>query len=363
MTAFVVLALPRSRTTWLSRFLSYGDFHCGHDQARYVRGMEDVRAWLSQDCMGTVETEVARWWRLIRAIRPDTRIAVIRRPVAEVVESALRLDLRGVCDLNREALTAEMNRLDRALDQIERHLPDALSVRFEDLAEEATCARLFEHLLPYRHDPAWWAACAPITLLTDMRALLRYAIAHRDLLAGAARLALADIRSRRRARHPRSLPSPPGLTVREEPFDLAWPAAQALVAEHCALVGEPPDEGTRKNLPVLRHLAAAGALEVVTARRDGEMVGYLVSVLGPSLEAVGRVSATQTTFFASGRSGAVGVGMALQRASIENMRARGVYEIIMRAGVRGAGPRMGALYRRLGAAEFGQLYRLQLGAA
>ena len=55
--------------------------------------------------------------------------------------------------------------------------------------------------------------------------------------------------------------------------------------------------------------------------------------------------------------------MKLQRAAIETLQARGVNEVFFRAGVRGSGPRMGAMYRRLGAADDGQLYKLNLKAA
>jgi hypothetical protein len=52
--------------------------------------------------------------------------------------------------------------------------------------------------------------------------------------------------------------------------------------------------------------------------------------------------------------------MKLQRASLAALRERGVDEVVMRAGHRGSGPRLGTIYRRLGAEEFGNLYRLEL---
>jgi hypothetical protein len=55
-----------------------------------------------------------------------------------------------------------------------------------------------------------------------------------------------------------------------------------------------------------------------------------------------------------------GVGMKLQRASIEALRQRGVGELLMKAGVRGDGPRLGSMFRRLGAEDCGQLYRIAL---
>jgi hypothetical protein len=37
-----------------------------------------------------------------------------------------------------------------------------------------------------------------------------------------------------------------------------------------------------------------------------------------------------------------------------------VNEIVYRAGVRGSGPKLGAIFRRLGADDFGQIYKLVL---
>ena len=180
MSRFLVMGLPRSRTYWLSRFLSYRDHHCAHEQARYIRGLIDARCWLSQEATGSAETGVARWWRLIRHLQPDIRMVVVRRPVGEVVDSLLRLDLGGVCTFNRTALTGLLEKHDRALDRVERDCPGVLSVRFHDLAEEATCQAVFEHCLPYEHDHWWWARLAPQKLECDMRALMRYVLTHRE---------------------------------------------------------------------------------------------------------------------------------------------------------------------------------------
>ena len=48
----------------------------------------------------------------------------------------------------------------------------------------------------------------------------------------------------------------------------------------------------------------------------------------------------------------------LMRAN-DALRERGVQQIWMRAGVAGSGPRMGAVYRRLGAQPWGELYKLE----
>jgi hypothetical protein len=179
---FVVFALPRSRTYWLSKFLTYGGWECAHEQMRYLRGMEDVRSWLSQDYTGTAETLAGRWWRVLQHLRPDIRVVVIRRSVEEVVESLMR----GY-GFDAVRLTQQMRKLDRALDRIEDGVPGTLSVNCRDLTDENACARIFEHRLPFEHDHRWWAAMAPIDAQANMPALMRSIAAHRRQLDRAAR--------------------------------------------------------------------------------------------------------------------------------------------------------------------------------
>jgi GNAT superfamily N-acetyltransferase len=83
-----------------------------------------------------------------------------------------------------------------------------------------------------------------------------------------------------------------------------------------------------------------------------------VSVVGPSLEAEDKTIAVHSVFFAS--PSIRNLGMKLQRAAAKTLRDKGVSEVQMRAGVVGAGPRLGAFYRRMGAEDFGHLYRLSL---
>ena len=54
MPPFVVFALPRSRSAWLARFLTWGDWMCGHDELRHCRSLDDVRAWLAMPCAAWV---------------------------------------------------------------------------------------------------------------------------------------------------------------------------------------------------------------------------------------------------------------------------------------------------------------------
>jgi len=152
-----------------------------------------------------------------------------------------------------------------------------------------------------------------------------------------------------------------GITISRERFDVFYRDCQDLFAEHCMDVGEAPDAFSHKNVALTRTLDQAGALQIVVARSNGRAFGYLMSVISPSLESANRMVAVHTTFYAS--KDVPGLGLKLQRAALDNLKGLGVEELFMRAGPRGSGPRMGVLYRRLGAAPDGEMYRLNLKEA
>lgn len=356
MSPFVIYCLPRSRSYWLSRFLTYRDWTCAHDHCRYVRGMDDVRAWLSQDYAGAVDTTAAPFWRIQRDIRPDARVVVIRRDPEAVVESVARAGLP--LDLN--VVRRNIQRIDRRLDDIERHIPQAMRLTFEDLEDEAACAELFEFCLGEKHDHGWWSALAPLNLQINLRALVRYEIAHNALMARAKEEMIREVRRLTLTRNP-VLPLD-GFTFQEEPFDKFFEDGAHLFREHCVLVGEPPDEYLRKNVPLMRKLHEVGALQVVTARSNGKMFGYLATVMSPDPEHndPNRRVAQQTSWYAS--PDARGIGLKLQRESIQRLEARGgQWRVAMRAGIRGEGPRMEVMFRRMGAKPDGQLWSLTVG--
>lgn len=350
---FVIFGLPRSRTRWLAAFLTYGGWSCGHDEARHARSLDDVRSWLAQPCTGTAETAAAAFWRLLLQVCPDVRVVVIRRPVDAVLASTLALGI----PFDVAGLAASLRRMDAKLDQIERRVAGVLSVPFADLADEAVCARVFEHCLGLAHDPAWWRALAPVNIQADLLTTIRYFNAHKaqlDKLAAVAKHRMLAAIERQGA------PALTGITFQQEPFATFYRDAKDCFAEHLVQTGQAPDDHARKNLPMLQALDALGALSITTARSNGRIFGYLMAVCGPSLDSPDVTQAWNTIFFAS--PDYRGLGIQLQRASLAALRARGVNEVLMRAGVRGAGPRLGSLYKRLGAEDFGQVYRLQLEA-
>lgn len=351
---FIILGLPRSRTYWLSQFLSYGGWHCGHEESIKMRGLDDLRSYLAQKFSGSAETAAAPYWRLLRRLSPNLKIVVVRRPVDEVVASLVRTGIVS----DRTVVEAEMRKVDAKLDQIEKRAPGVLSIKFSDLNKERVCKQVFEFCLPFSHDRAWWLRLAQHNLQTNLPAMKRYMISNWPQIC---KFAAACAQEERRALWNKRAPfDQDGMTFQEESFRDFFDGAQQLFKEHAAAIGEPEDEIFHMNLGLMDDLYNRGAMQIVTARSNGRMFGYLMTVLGPGLEKPNLMVAVQTLFY--GSPDARGVGTGLQKASVTALEARGgEWSVIQKAGHRGSGPRLGAMFKRMGSEDLGTLHRFSVG--
>ena len=152
---FIIFALPRSRTAWLSKFLSYGRWTCLHEFAMRLRSIADLKAALSQPRIGYVETAAGPGHHLIRYFRPDARLVVVRRPVEETVTAMVRAGHSVGISYDERRLKKVMAYGERCLERISA-LPGVLTVTHQDLSSTEVCRRIFEHCLPYRWDQSWW---------------------------------------------------------------------------------------------------------------------------------------------------------------------------------------------------------------
>lgn len=175
---FLICALPRSRTYWLSRLLSYGDWTCHHEAAVRMRSINDAVEFFDRPRSGSAETGVSPGWKLLRHYVPDLRTVVVRRPVEDVVDAMMAVDVSGVATYDREKLTRNMRYMDRALDRIAA-CPDVLTVQYADLDQEETCAAVFSHCLPHALPSYWWNEMRGRNLQTDVRRALHYYHANR----------------------------------------------------------------------------------------------------------------------------------------------------------------------------------------
>jgi hypothetical protein len=278
-------------------------------------------------------------------------LATVRRPVDEVVASALAT---GV-PFDKDRLVASMRALDRKLDQMEKRLPGVLSVHYDDLQREDVCAELFTHCTGLPHDHDWWAKVSAINIQSDFPRTVRYAQAYLPAMDKIGKMLRQQTVQDLHLTAPRSLE---GIVFKEVGFDEGRIAAEKLINEHLLAIGDAPGSFDNRNLDVFRLHEKLGRLQVLTAQCNGRIFGYLMSIIGADLTKEGQTSAYHTGFYAS--PSFPGMGLKLQREAAARLKAKGVGELIVRAGVVGSGPKMDVIYRRMGAEDMGEIYRIDL---
>lgn len=148
---FFIVAMPRSRTYWLSQFLTHGDVTCHHELLGDVASFEEYAAALGPDD-GAAETAAILLWRPLLRSFPDARYVIVRRDPVEVDRS-----------LAAHGITADVARLARSLDQAQEGLRHADAITVDYHAMDAML-------------PAIWRHCR-----TDPMPVGREAMRHRNL--------------------------------------------------------------------------------------------------------------------------------------------------------------------------------------
>lgn len=195
---FIVYTAGRSRTAWLSAFLSYGSVQCHNEVAIRFRNMEDVAGFFATGRTGSAETGAAPGWRLINHHVPGIRSVVVRRPIEEIIASFARSEVAHIAAIDEDRLRRVITYEDRCLRRISAQ-PGTLTVDFADLGHADTCARVFEHCLPYRFDPQWWGFLRGQNIQADVADLFSYYRDNRDAIEGFKRAAKRDLTALARA--------------------------------------------------------------------------------------------------------------------------------------------------------------------
>lgn len=191
---FIIFALPRSRTAWLASYLSYKDWQCGHETAILLRSVQDVKGLFALQNVGVVETAAAQAWRILKHHIPNLKMAVIRRPIDDVVQSMMNINLHGRFHYDADRLRKVMEYGDRMLNEISEQ-PGTLTLSFSDLETEVGCKAIFEHCLPYEFDPDWWGTMKDRNVQVDVAGVIQYYHDHKDAIEAFKRSLRSELRT------------------------------------------------------------------------------------------------------------------------------------------------------------------------
>lgn len=170
---FIIFALGRSRTAWLSTFLSYREWTCYHEYGFRPRSLPEAWAALNRPCTGYAETAAAPGWPLVCYHAPRTRFVVVRRDVETAIRAMEMLYERAAIGYDKVRLRAIFEREARDLERISRQ-PGCLTLDFAELDTEQGCQRIFEFCLPFSFDRAWWLSLRGRRIEADLKQILGY---------------------------------------------------------------------------------------------------------------------------------------------------------------------------------------------
>ena len=174
---FIIYTAGRSRTAWLSAFLTYGKAKCHTEIAIKFRSMEAVAGFFSPG-IGSAETGVAPGWQLINHYVPSVRSVVVRRPFDEIISSFAR-----IAPIDEAKLRKIIAYENRCLEKISLQ-PNVLTVDFKDLEKWQTCKKVFEHCLPYEFDYDWWDFMRNKNIQSSVADIFNYYQDHRKEVDG-----------------------------------------------------------------------------------------------------------------------------------------------------------------------------------
>ena len=156
----------------------------------------------------------------------------------------------------------------------------------------------------------------------------------------------------------------PDLLIQIEPWtENLCDEIMVLAADHFQEVDGGVEDGRPFNLDrkLMAMLDASGAFLLVTARKDGALIGYITWNIVPDVESAGLVIALQGAWYVV--PGQFGAGARLFDQSLATLKSRGVHCAYPHHRLQGRGAELGKFFRRRGAKLTQHTYSLWLGEA
>lgn len=159
----LVIGTPRSRTAWLSAFLSAPDRIFVHEPSVHWRDLDDLRKFLDQPGAAACDSGLTLFWRDAMEMRPDLRLIVVLRPLAEVFDSYERAGI-PITPQGRRAIAETFDVANEAF--LARN---SFSVRMNVLGNVEVCRQLYRFAHGYSPTISWWRHWHELNVQRDWR--------------------------------------------------------------------------------------------------------------------------------------------------------------------------------------------------
>jgi hypothetical protein len=144
--SFIITGLPRSRTAWLSAFLTGSGAYCLHEGL--LRGEEGLATWLNEsDLHGDSDSGLPLVWEsLLTQLESLPKVVVVQRNPEEVIPS-LKKYWSGIRFLREADPGMLVEILEPKLEELAKE-SSTLVVKYEKLSEIDTLREIWDFCLP-----------------------------------------------------------------------------------------------------------------------------------------------------------------------------------------------------------------------
>lgn len=161
MKTFFILSLPRSRTAWLSNFLTYENSFCFHEGLMRVGTayqLEHLFECVNKPIVGNSDCGNLLFMDEIAETFPDASYVLIERPYDEVINSMHAMGPSFTDD-------RYVQKAARLMESAKRYL-DPLIVDYHELNRDA-CRRIWRHCIGTPFDTLRWQILDGINIQID----------------------------------------------------------------------------------------------------------------------------------------------------------------------------------------------------
>jgi hypothetical protein len=334
---FVVFSLPRSRSAWLSVLLSANGGPVGHDIGIETDTPDDFIQELKARG-GTCETGAAFAWRQIKAAIPNVKFAVVARDPDEVIKSLAKF---GLTNYDEEIYKRWEQLVEIASE------PDVFVCDYQNLNDNQVVAELYKYCTGADVPLAWISKLQDMNVQVDMQARL-------ERLQSRA-LDIANLKAL-------CAKNTSNYYFQVEPWsDKFYTEVISLAEAHFEEVdgGIEPNRKLNLDTRIMQAASDAGSLILLTARKNGELVGYYTWQIALDVESAGLLIAQQGAWYVA--TGHPKAAFKLFDKSVIELRKRGVKCIFPHHRTQGRGKDLGKFFKRHGATLIQHTYSLWIG--
>jgi hypothetical protein len=339
VTPFVVFSLPRSRSAWLSTVLCSSGRLVGHDIGINCKTPEDFISELTSRG-GTCETGASFAWREIRKVFPYAPFVVILRNPKDVDESLQKFGLAGYLP--------ELEKRYEELIEISSQ-PNVFSCRYEDLSSSEIISDLYRHCTGQESSLDWINKLQDTNIQVDMGRRIS------TLSQNKTQIDLLKQQINERI-------SRDSYDIKVETWssDL-WRDAKQSAESHFVEVdgGIEPNRKFVLDEDLMQNLQDAGLLLIVTARKNGQFIGYFTWQISPDIESKGLLIAQQGAWYVN--PGHPRIAFKMFDKSVDELKRRGVKCIFPHHRTQGRGANIGKFFEKRGAKLIQHTYSLWIG--